>query len=106
MAALVGCASPTGPRQEVAAVATGPSPVESSAAGPRFAAEGPDADEYGAREGYRIKGIPRAPFLVGAFSHYDEIFEGRLVRRATNRKDQRATLELALASTKTRMTAR
>jgi CubicO group peptidase (beta-lactamase class C family) len=83
LAALVGCASPAGPHPDVGVVASGSSPAESSASsGPRFAADGPNAEEYGARDGYRIKGIPRAPFFVGAFSHYDEIFEGRLIRRA------------------------
>jgi len=67
VAALVGCASPTRP---------GPD------GGPRFAAGGPAAEEYDAREGYRIRAIPRAQFFVGAFSHYDQIFEGRLIRRA------------------------
>jgi CubicO group peptidase (beta-lactamase class C family) len=60
VAALVGCASP----------------------GPRFAPDGPNAEAYGARQGYPVKAIPRAPFLVGMFSHYDEILEGRLIRRA------------------------
>ncbi len=50
--------------------------------GPRFAAGGPDADEYGVREGYPVKPIYHARFFVGAFSHYDQIFEGRTVRRA------------------------
>jgi CubicO group peptidase (beta-lactamase class C family) len=50
--------------------------------GPRFAAEGPDAEEYGARLGYPTAVINRARFFVGAFSHYDQMFEGRRVARA------------------------
>ena len=75
LTALIGCASP-----DVTTVA-GPSPTMSpGASGPRFAAGGPNAEEYGAHAGYPIKGIPRAPFFVGGFSHYDQIFEGRLIR--------------------------
>jgi CubicO group peptidase (beta-lactamase class C family) len=72
VAALVGCAAPTGPNAAGAAAGSGP----------RFAADGPSAEEYGAREGYPVKIISRAPFLVGAFSHFDQLFEGRGVRRA------------------------
>ena len=64
VAALLGCAGPAGD------------------GGPRFASGGPDAEAYGAREGYPVRGIYRARFFVGAFSHHDEVFEGRLVRRA------------------------
>jgi CubicO group peptidase (beta-lactamase class C family) len=52
------------------------------ASGPRFAAHGPEAEEYGAREGYPAKVIGRPQFLVGQFSHYDQIFDARVVRRA------------------------
>jgi CubicO group peptidase (beta-lactamase class C family) len=77
VATLASCASPDG------AVVAGSSPVESSAgSGPRFAASGPNAEEYGAREGYPVKIISRARFYVGAFSHYDELFDGRLIRKA------------------------
>jgi CubicO group peptidase (beta-lactamase class C family) len=51
-------------------------------AGPRFAQGGPNAEAYGAREGYPVRAILRQPFMVGVFSHYDQVFEGRLVRRA------------------------
>ena len=52
---------------------------------PRFAADGPDAERYGARARYP-KG-DRATYLevgslVGSHSHMDEIFESRLVRGA------------------------
>jgi len=71
---VTGCASPS---------PTGPAGTQVAA--PRFAADGPDADDYGARDGYPVGG--RATFfqvrhLVGSHSHLDEIFEGRLVRRA------------------------
>jgi CubicO group peptidase (beta-lactamase class C family) len=73
---LAACASPattreTGPRTEVS--------------GPRFAAGGPRADEYGAAVGYPTGDRTtffRIPSLVGSHSHLDEIFEGRLIRKA------------------------
>ena len=74
MLAITGCASPSPT-----------SPAATQSAEPRFAAGGPDADDYGARDGYPIGG--RATFLqvghlVGSHSHLDGIFEGRLIRRA------------------------
>src|SRR5215475_5230317 len=40
--------------------ATSPLPARASAgSGPRFAADGPDADDYGGREGYPVKAIFR-----------------------------------------------
>jgi CubicO group peptidase (beta-lactamase class C family) len=81
-AALVGCASPTRPFPD-GPVVTDSSPAELSASSARrFAGDGPDAEAYGAREGYPIKAIYRVPFFVGLFSHYDQIFEGRMIRRA------------------------
>jgi CubicO group peptidase (beta-lactamase class C family) len=56
-----------------------------SSSGPRFDQAGPDADAYGAREGYPLgdrASFFRVPFLVGSQSHLDEIFPGRPVRRA------------------------
>ncbi len=52
---------------------------------PQFAAGGPDADAYGVAAGYPLG--DRATFfntrsLVGSLSHLDEIFLGRLVRKA------------------------
>jgi CubicO group peptidase (beta-lactamase class C family) len=95
LAGLVGCASPTRPGD---AVATGSAPAESfGSSAPRFAAGGPNAEEYGAREGYPVRVIHRVPFFVGLFSHYDQIFEGRLVRRAsTPSRLTRADAEPAL----------
>jgi CubicO group peptidase (beta-lactamase class C family) len=60
-------------------------PGPSAASGPRFAASGPDAEEYGAHDGYPIGDRSTffvIPFLVGAHSHLDEVFEGRRVRGA------------------------
>ena len=82
---VVGCISPsaTDPRD---GIASGSSSAERSASSaPRFAQGGPDAGDYGASRGYPIGdrstffGIP---FLVGSQSHLDQIFEGRLIRRA------------------------
>jgi len=81
-----GCTSPsaTGSRD---GIASGSSSVEPSApSAPRFAAGGPDAEDYGASEGYPIgdrSTFNRIPSLVGSHSHLDQIFEGRLIRRAT-----------------------
>lgn len=59
--------------------------------GPVFSTGGPDAELYGAAENYPIKdswrlyqpGNPHSPkYRVGAFSHYDEIFPTRLIKRA------------------------
>ena len=88
VAALAGCAAPTAaPTDPIAADAV-------VGAGPRFAPDGHDAEGYGAREGYPIKVISRAPFLVGAFSHFDQLFEGRVVgRAATPSPLTRATAE-------------
>ena len=52
---------------------------------PRFAAGGPDADEFGAAAGYPTG--DRATFfatasLVGSHSHLDEILPGRLIHKA------------------------
>ena len=60
--------------------------VEHSAASPRFSQGGPDAEEYGASEGYPVgdRGTCSRPvFLVGCLSHLDQVYEARLVRRAT-----------------------
>ena len=60
-------------------------------AGPAFSPSGPNADRYGAAEGYpvpgdvlaRSRGNPWEPrHRVGAFSHIDELFATRRVARA------------------------
>ena len=52
----------------------------------RFAAGGPDAEGYGVRDGYPIGDrstfFVHRLFLVGSQSHLDEIFEGRVIRKA------------------------
>jgi CubicO group peptidase (beta-lactamase class C family) len=59
--------------------------------GPVFSPSGPDAELYGVSEDYPIKD-PALPFVpgnpltakyrVGAFSHFDELFPTRIVKRA------------------------
>lgn len=65
----------------------GASPTElASPSAPRFSPGGPDAEDYGARDGYPIDDRSTCcstPFLIGSSSHLDQVFEGRLVRRAT-----------------------
>jgi CubicO group peptidase (beta-lactamase class C family) len=76
LVALAGCASPATTRD------TAPRTEEIA---PRFAAGGPDAEVYGAANGYPIGDRTtyfRIPSLVGSHSHLDEVFEGRLVRKA------------------------
>jgi CubicO group peptidase (beta-lactamase class C family) len=85
-AVLAGYASlaPTGLCDAIASAASPTEPPSPSA--PRLAPSGPDAEDYGASDGYPIgdrSTFFRTPFLVGAFSHLDHVFEGRLVRRAT-----------------------
>src|SRR5262245_27355359 len=80
--ALVACAS--GCASDKTSVAQAPTPPLAGA-GPRFDPSGPDADEFGAREGYPVgdrNTFFRVPFLVGSQSHQDEIFPSRTVRRA------------------------
>jgi hypothetical protein len=61
--------------------------------GPTFAATGPDAEFYGAEEGYPIpdvvearrRGDPWEPkYRVRAFTHLDQIYPTRRVERATS----------------------
>jgi len=68
-----------------ACAASTPSPAPPSVAHARVAPDGPDAEQYGARKGYPIgerSTYFQVPFLVGAQSHLDEIFEARRVLRA------------------------
>jgi CubicO group peptidase (beta-lactamase class C family) len=85
VAVASGCQSPS-PAGRPEAVTANPAPAAPPAAsGPRFSASGPDAEEYGASEGYPLGDRTtyfRIPFLVGSHSHLDEIFEGRVIRRA------------------------
>jgi CubicO group peptidase (beta-lactamase class C family) len=78
--ALAGCAAPNAPREAMVADASA-----ALAVGPRLAPSGPDAEDYGARDGYPIGDHTtffRIPFLVGSHSHLDQVFESRVVRRA------------------------
>jgi CubicO group peptidase (beta-lactamase class C family) len=83
------------------AIASAASPTERlSPSAPGFAPSGPDAEDYGASDGYPIgdrSTFFRTPFLVGSHSHLDHVFEGRLVRRATTPSPlARAALEPAV----------
>jgi CubicO group peptidase (beta-lactamase class C family) len=74
-----GCAAPES-REGVIAESAG-----LMAPAPRFAPDGPDAEEYGASDGFPTGDRTtffRIPFLVGSHSQLDQVFEGRLVRRA------------------------
>ena len=84
-AVVAGCTSPSalGPREGV--TSSSPYAEPSGLSTPRFAAGGPDSEDYGASDGYPIGDRAtffRIPFLVGSHSHLDQIFEGRLIRRA------------------------
>ena len=60
----------------------GPAPTNSSPPpAPRSAAGGPDAQAYGASDGYLV-GDRSTDLRVGSHSHLDQVFEGRLVHRA------------------------
>ena len=78
----LGCASPKPPDHRP--IVTEPSRAQSLASSPRFSSGGPDAEKYGANEGYPVKAISRLPFFVGAFSHYDQLLDGRTIRRAAS----------------------
>ena len=85
-AVVAGCTSPsvTGPRNEIASGSSSAEP--SLPSGPRIVAGGPDSEDYGASRGYPIgdrSTFFHPPFLVGSHSHLDQIFEGRIVRRAS-----------------------
>ena len=66
-------------------------PASADAAGPTFSASGPDAQTYGAAQGYPVPDAATArrqgnPWekrdRVGAFTHIDAIYPTRLVKRA------------------------
>jgi CubicO group peptidase (beta-lactamase class C family) len=83
----------------VATAACGPAIAETIAdsaatgngAGPTFSPTGPNAELYGAAEGFpvpsflraRLHGNPYEPnYRVGAFSHFDEVYTTRKIKRA------------------------
>jgi len=61
-------------------------PAQSFAqAAPVFSETGPDADAYGAADNYPVAriGLKRTQrFLVGAFSHFDQLFDSHVVKAA------------------------
>jgi CubicO group peptidase (beta-lactamase class C family) len=99
-AVVAGCSSPsaTSLRDGIASGSSSAEPSASSA--PRFAAGGPDAEDFGASSGYPIGDRTtcfRPAFFVGCQSHFDQVYEGRLVRRATTPSPlARAAVEPAL----------
>ena len=99
-AVLAGCVSPvaTGSRDTIASESSAAEPP--AVAGPRFAQGGPDAEDYSASAGYPIGDratCSRPAFLVGCHSHFDHVYEGRLVRRGTTPSPlARATAEPAV----------
>jgi CubicO group peptidase (beta-lactamase class C family) len=74
---MAACASP--------GTTTRDTPAAGEEPAPRFAAGGPDAEEFGASADYP-KGdrttFYRIGSLVGSHSHFDEIFPGRLIHKA------------------------
>lgn len=70
----------------VLAACTGATGAEPSARSePRVVTGGPNADAYGASSGYPIgdrSTFADGRFIIGSFSHLDQIFESRLIRRA------------------------
>ena len=85
VAVVAGCA-PLVQISLCGATASGASPAERSAcSAPRFSEGGPDAEDYSASKGYPIgdrSTYDQTPFLVGSYSHFEKIFEGRTVRPA------------------------
>jgi CubicO group peptidase (beta-lactamase class C family) len=79
---LAGCAAPAPPGTRERIVSGSAAVV---AASPRFAPSGPDAEDYGAAQGYPMgerTTFFTVPFLVGSHSQLDQLLEGRTVQRA------------------------
>ncbi len=58
-----------------------------SGAGPVFSAGGPDAEDLGAAQGYPVGNrltTTQQRYLVGAYSHFDELFSSHLVGRSVH----------------------
>lgn len=56
--------------------------AEAEGCGPSYSANGPDAESYGADEGYPLGGIRRArtpQFMVASFSHFSELLHSETV---------------------------
>ena len=76
LVALAGCASPA---------TTPDAALRTEEIAPRFVAGGPNAEVYGAANGYPIGDRSTyydIPVLVGSHSHLDEVFEARLIHKA------------------------
>src|ERR1700759_5251881 len=84
-AALAGLAASV-----VGGAAPGKADGSETGAGPVFAPSGPEAERYGAAEGFPIAvplrvnqpGDPPDKYKIGAYSHYDEIHPTRRIARA------------------------
>ena len=95
-------------RNAVAAESAANSAPGDKCTGPVFSSLGPDAELYGAADGYpvpdpafaRRQGNPWEPkYRVGAFSHIDEIYNTRLISRAaTHARDDKIRRWLARAA--------
>ena len=84
--------------------------------GPIFSPSGPNAELYGAADGYpvpdpmlaRLQGNPYEPkFRVGAFSHFDELFPTRRIKRASTPwafKYERADIRYFYRNTRSSLT--
>jgi CubicO group peptidase (beta-lactamase class C family) len=76
---LAGCAAP--PARDGGSVV----PSAATASAPRFSPDGPDAEDYGASQGFPIgerATFFSVPFLVGSHSQLDRLFEAHVVARA------------------------
>src|SRR5215475_6827571 len=65
-----------------AAVLVAPPHAAAQACGPSFSASGPDAEGYGAYDGYPLGGVRRARtprFMVASFSHFSELLHSETV---------------------------
>jgi CubicO group peptidase (beta-lactamase class C family) len=84
--------------------------------GPIFSPSGPNAELYGAADGYpvpdpmlaRLQGNPYEPkYRVGAFSHFDELFPTRRIKRASTPwefKYERADIRYFYKNTRSSLT--
>jgi len=78
-AVLAGCAAPP------AGNGVGVVPSAAAASAPRFSPDGPDAEDYGAGQGFPLgerATFFSVPFLVGSHSQLDRLFEAHVVGRA------------------------
>jgi CubicO group peptidase (beta-lactamase class C family) len=73
------------PRRHVlAGLSAGSLPAAAGSGEPSFSPLGPDADHFGAAEGFPVRRpIEEAGHRVGGFSHFDELYPTRRIERAT-----------------------